>query len=236
MKRKRTNQDDGNDQKRRKEDYAHWAKYLDSIFEKDIYRKIRWDAEKSLSYVTPYKQSKKMLKWFSTMDDFLFCRNKHDKIVFVETCGGLGGDSIQLLNWPYVECVISCEIDKKRYDCLVHNTNLVSGRHMYPRNQNFIEWWKKDRKFKRDDNVVVYVDPPWGGSGYQDSESIQDLFLEYEGKNYGCMDLVNLVKLDKNVDSVLFKLPFNFDTKTFNLEEFYVYKYKKTIYVLVKLS
>jgi hypothetical protein len=236
--------------KKKNKNRARWRERIHGIFERPATKKnvelsslIKYDRDETLSFVTPYIQSRKSVSWILTTDNMVFKRDDSQLISVVDVCGGLGGDAIQFLKNDYVKNVVSFEIEPKRYDCMVHNVNLYFNFRAYNNrfigmNCNFIRWWINDRYFFPEDNVCVYVDLPWGGSDYQNRGVVSDLFLQYDGVKYGCLELFSLLREEKRVDSVVFKLPFNFGVQSLfgKLEaEYYTFHIKKTVYVMIPI-
>jgi hypothetical protein len=188
---------------------------------------IKYDNIKSLTYVTPHYQAIAMNQWIT---------NKLGTgLTIIESCGGLGGDTIQFYKNGSVIKVISYEIDLERFNAFKynvdksHNSKYHANVKLY--NENFIPMIINMNKFP--DKTVVYFDIPWGGSTYKKLSVIQDLYITYDDKTYGCIELTKLVA-DRGAMAVIFKLPLNFKIAIFdNLSNKYYLKKGKTLYIMI---
>jgi 16S rRNA G966 N2-methylase RsmD len=213
-----------------------WKDRIHSIFPRDPKGKIKYDSIESLSYVTPHTQSAKMISSIISIFSTNYSLPNKEKITVIEATGGLGGDTTMFAKHKKVSKVISIELDKERFKCLKHNVSLYKvNAEMILRRDNFVDWFITNRKkIKALKNVCVFVDPPWGGTGYKSMKTIDDLYItDNGGKKYGVMDIVNLVS--DTVDMIFFKLPYNFDLAIFNkgTKEYYVMRIKKILFVCI---
>lgn len=126
---------------------------------------------------------------------------KSKDLIITDTTGNNGSDTIALgLNFTHVN---SIEIDPTNFIALQHNVKKVYNLNnvdLY--NGNSIEILKK---LNQD---VIYVDPPWGGSDYKNSEHIE---LYMDGKSMG--EIFN--EFRSNTKLFVFKLPKNYNFTKF---------------------
>ena len=75
---------------------------------------------------------------------------------------------------------------------------------------------------------VIYLDPPWGGLDYKNSEKLAfklgDMKLE---------DLCDDIMKNKLCKLLILKLPYNYDLDTFK-HKLSVYKIKRVLFVFIK--
>jgi len=123
----------------------------------------------------------------------------------LETCGGLGGDTVVLTQMG--ASVIVYEPNRKRCDMLWNNVAL--GGHAY--NSNLIR-----KNFDIKVNLhpycnILYMDPPWGGPEYKNLPIIENLSLGTTTINEIVMDFSESSNcLDQ---MIVLKLPFNYNIK-----------------------
>jgi len=127
----------------------------------------------------------------------------NDRIL--ETCGGLGGDTIVLTQLG--TSVITYEPDKTRYQMLKNNVYLGG----LSENCNYINTRYSPLVNPHTDCNILYMDPPWGGPGYKKSKVINELYLGF----LKISDIVmNFSEQSNCIDqTIVLKLPFNYDIK-----------------------
>lgn len=203
-----------------------------SIIDRQIYKlfgltDIKYDDIKTLTYVTPYYQAISINKWIS--------HKYNTDISIVESCGGLGGDTIQFYKNRSIISVISCELNEDRFKAFKYNVNKHHNNKVNASltiyNDNFIKIFNT---ITIPNKTIVYLDLPWGGSTYKHSKIIQDLYLSYKDVKYGCVDLINMISKNKNVLAIIFKLPLNFNFEIFTTPSFNIKK-NKTVYKIFRL-
>ena len=82
------------------------------------------------------------------------------KSTIFDGTAGLGGNTLSFCN--YFKNVISCEINKSRYDILKKNIELYKYNNIVINNINCIEYIKNNNN-----SDVYFFDPPWGGPDYK---------------------------------------------------------------------
>ena len=143
------------------------------------------------------------------------------KSTIFDGTAGLGGNTLSFCN--YFKNVISCEINKSRYDILKKNIELYKYNNIVINNINCIEYIKNNNS-----SDVYFFDPPWGGPDYKFKTNIS---LKLSN-----MSLINIVKLIKNKNNnaiICFKLPFNYNFNEFKNIKFYKKKIKNMIILLI---
>lgn len=143
------------------------------------------------------------------------------KSTIFDGTAGLGGNTLSFCN--YFKNVISCEINKSRYDILKKNIELYKYNNIVINNINCIEYIKNNNN-----SDVYFFDPPWGGPDYKFKTNIS---LKLSN-----MSLINIVKLIKNKNNnaiICFKLPFNYNFNEFKNIKFYKKKIKNMIILLI---
>ena len=143
------------------------------------------------------------------------------KSTIFDGTAGLGGNTLSFCN--YFKNVISCEINKSRYDILKKNIELYKYNNVVINNINCIEYIKNNNS-----SDVYFFDPPWGGPDYKFKTNIS---LKLSN-----MSLINIVKLIKNKNNnaiICFKLPFNYNFNEFKNIKFYKKKIKNMIILLI---
>ena len=143
------------------------------------------------------------------------------KSTIFDGTAGLGGNTLSFCN--YFKNVISCEINKSRYDILKKNIELYKYNNIVINNINCIEYIKNNNS-----SDVYFFDPPWGGPDYKFKTNISLKLAN--------MSLINIVKLIKNKNNnaiICFKLPFNYNFNEFKNIKFYKKKIKNMIKLLI---
>jgi len=143
------------------------------------------------------------------------------KSTIFDGTAGLGGNTLSFCN--YFKNVISCEINKSRYDILKKNIELYKYNNIVINNINCIEYIKNNNS-----SDVYFFDPPWGGPDYKFKTNISLKLAN--------MSLINIVKLIKNKNNnaiICFKLPFNYNFNEFKNIKFYKKKIKNMIILLI---
>ena len=146
---------------------------------------------------------------------------KANESTIFDGTAGLGGNTLSFCN--YFKNVISCEINKLRYDILKKNIELYKYNNVVSNNINCIEYIKNNNS-----SDVYFFDPPWGGPDYKFKTNIS---LKLSG-----MSLINIIKLIKNKNNnaiICFKLPFNYNFNEFENTKYYKKKIKNIIILLI---
>lgn len=161
------------------------------------YITIPHDSERIVQFIT-----KKLEKYKPAKD-----------ITIIDSTACVGGDTITFCH--NFGKVIPIEIDKKRYDCLLHNLKVYNINNAYTEgcNGNCLDIIPNIKV----DVEVIFVDPPWGGKEYKLHDKL-DLQL-------GDMDLDQVVKLffkTTTVKLIVLKLPknYNYDNLLSKLKDY----------------
>ena len=143
------------------------------------------------------------------------------KSTIFDGTAGLGGNTLSFCN--YFKNVISCEINKSRYDILKKNIELYKYNNIITNNIDCIEYIKNNNS-----NDVYFFDPPWGGPDYKFKTNIS-----LKLSNMSLIDIIKLIK-NKNSNAIIcFKLPFNYNFNEFKNIKYYKKKIKNMIILLI---
>lgn len=143
------------------------------------------------------------------------------KSTIFDGTAGLGGNTLSFCN--YFKNVISCEINKSRYDILKKNIELYKYNNIVINNINCIEYIKNNNS-----SDVYFFDPPWGGPDYKFKTNIS-----LKLSNVSLINIVKLIKNKNNNAIICFKLPFNYNFNEFKNIKFYKKKIKNMIILLI---
>ena len=190
-------------------------KYIDTFFRK---KGVQYD-EESLSYVTPYIQSEKVINWMVAIHGLKYTAIGQ----VIDLTGCVGGNSLEFaLKFNHV---VTYEIREDYSNMLQHNADIynVDIDIINSSSEDFI-----DNNDVVKPGTAVFFDPPWGGKDYK-SKNINDLYI---GK-YGVLDVINSCK-KKGVEICVAKLPYNFNMNLFKpYKQYYTYQYNKVKYVAI---
>ena len=139
----------------------------------------------------------------------------------IETCAGIGGDTITAANNPYISSVITYECEKTRADILINNLKLfdidyeiVKPEKSYKTNSKVIVNQTFFKGTQTENPYIVYMDPPWVSSSnkkpWKDLTSSDYL---YEGIKIGNFTLEQWIDSMKNVQLFVLKLPVGYKLK-----------------------
>ncbi|AYV77591.1 MAG: putative RNA methylase [Dasosvirus sp.] len=147
---------------------------------------------------------------------------------------GVGGDTISF--GQTFGTVIATEINFKRYCMLQNNISVYNLYNVIPINKDCLQILDKINNNHID---VIYLDPPWGGSKYKQSEKLR---LSFGDRSLEDTILHILQKFTGKVKLIVLKLPKNYDLENLyrytknNHYTVYLYELKKMIILLFKLS
>lgn len=144
------------------------------------------------------------------------------KISICDLTAGVGGNVISFSN--YFNSVHAIELDKLRHDYLVNNVDIYNLKNITTYNLCAIKFI--DEYLLKINPSVLFIDPPWGGSGYKNNDSlklnighlsIEDLLVFILNKFS-----LGYVSCNKNLEYsvehnkiIIFKLPKNYDITFF---------------------
>ena len=192
------------------------------------YSKLKIDDE-SLTYIT--------IREIADLTSKIICHHlikfniNPQKIKIMDYTAGVGGNVLSFSK--YFNKVYAVEIDKQRYDNLTNNVDVYECKNVLCINDSSINF--NDKFLVEINPNVIFVDPPWGGNGYKENESLRlklgnvaieelviDIFSKlYENiiKNENLTYEVNNKKIYKqNIfhnKFVVLKLPKNYDIEYF---------------------
>jgi hypothetical protein len=156
-------------------------------------------------------------------------------ILLIDGTTSIGGNFLEFIK--YFKYNIGIELNKDRYDKLNDNikkidnivikkTNKSYNKYIYNNNKiitingSFINIYYKILKKYENMDIVIFLDPPWGGKEYKNYDKI----------NFG-LDGIALLDIIKNIRSIkenvyfCLKLPLNY-----YLDSFWGMNYKKYIF------
>lgn len=180
---------------------------IQRIFGNDCSPLLQADSESSY-YVTNYRDSyliNQLIASYIEEDLMMDCK----MLTVVEPCAGIGGDTIHLAK--NFKKVISTEIDKTRFEMCVNNLKVSNCfENVDIKNEDFrnIEHSIGTLNGKG----VIYVDPPWGGCSYKDSETCNFGF-----NNESLVDFVKRMFSNLKPSLIALKLPLNFEMSQFKV-------------------
>jgi 16S rRNA G966 N2-methylase RsmD len=146
--------------RRKTEFFINYTKLFPEPPDRD-YGKLQIDRE-TVSYITTPHNSK-LISQIITNNI-----NDTDNITIFDMMAGVGGDSIEFAK-KYGR-VISCEKDENRFSMLKNNISVYGFSNVDLHNSNCIDLLSDNKILNVID--VVYMDPPWGGKSYKNSDSL----------------------------------------------------------------
>lgn len=188
--------------RRKTEFFINYTKLFPEPPDRD-YTKLQIDRE-TVSYITtPYNS--KLISQIIT--DNINSKYNPQNITIFDAMAGVGGDSIEFA--AKYDRVISCEKDANRFSMLKNNISVYGFSNVDLHNSNCIDLLSENKLLSEVD--VVYMDPPWGGKSYKNSDSlllkiddtpIEDLINSIISKKYKELMKMKLIvlKLPKNYD------------------------------------
>lgn len=197
--------------------------YMHKLFPRirDVNLKNLMIDETTMTYITTPHETKKI---FNDIVPHVNKYKKYNKCTIVDTTGGAGGDTITFCQ--HFQSVISIEQDTTRYMYLKHNIEQYGFQNCSVLNGDSTVICPKLQYCD-----VIFIDPPWGGSGYKNKQNIElvlgDMKLEtfvlrcFDKEIMMCQPKVVALKLPKN-----YNLKFLFDS----LQEYldiYIYEHDK---------
>lgn len=138
--------------------------------------------------------------------------------------GGTGGNTLSFAT--FFRKVNSIEFDKNRSKYLENNVSIYGFTNVNVINGDTVEQVKKI-----EDQDVVFIDPPWGGSSYKLQKYVK-LFMATTPIEDLCLDIFDSTKTKCVPKLIALKLPLNYDTKYFHSK---LNKYKIKYYKLKKM-
>jgi 16S rRNA G966 N2-methylase RsmD len=194
----------------------------------DDYAKLKIDDE-SLTYIT--------IREIADLTSKIICHHlikfniNPQKIKIMDYTAGVGGNVLSFSK--YFNKVYAIELDKKRYEYLTNNVNIYECKNVLCINDSSITF--NDKFLVEINPNVIFVDPPWGGNGYKENESlrlkigeipIEELVIDIFAKLYN--EIIKNDNLTYEVNNkkiykqnifhnkfVVLKLPKNYDIEYF---------------------
>lgn len=192
------------------------------------YSKLKID-EESLTYIT--------IREIADLTSKIICHHlikfniNPQKVKIIDYTAGVGGNILSFSK--YFNKVYAIELDKKRYEYLINNVDVYECKNVLCINDSSITF--HDKFLVEINPNIIFVDPPWGGNGYKENESlrlklgdvpIEELVINIFSKLYN--EIIKNEKLTFEVNNkkiykqnifhnkfVILKLPKNYDIEYF---------------------
>ena len=157
------------------------------------------------------------------------------KCIIADYTSGVGGNILSFSK--FFKLVYAIELDKIRVEYLKNNIDVYGYKNIKVINGCAIEF--NNNKLIESNPNIIFIDPPWGGSGYKNSDSLtlklgsinlEELVIDIVDKfSKHYIDITNFNPKEKhnnyNNKFIILKLPKNYD-----IEYFYNYIKKKNIF------
>ncbi len=148
-----------------------------------------------------------------------------------DATAGLGGNTLSFAN--NFKKVISCELDKDRFDMLEINISNYNYQNITIYNDDSIKLLNN----LSEEIDAIFFDPPWGGPTYKYEDCV-----EISLSNMSLDNICLLINKETNIKLIIFKLPYNYNSdslikncksiiKTYNIYNEGNIQY---VYILVK--
>lgn len=204
------------------------------------YAKLKID-ETSFSYITIREIADIISKIIS--HHLLVYNLNPQKITIIDYTSGVGGNVLSFSKFFYI--VYAVEICKLRCEYLENNINIYGYKNIKIINESALTFNEND--MIEINPSVIYIDPPWGGNEYKNSDSlllhlgnmsIEELLINIVQK----FSIYYLNKSDDNYNNklIVLKLPKNYDIEyLYNFikknNNFVNYNIKTYLYILNKM-
>jgi 16S rRNA G966 N2-methylase RsmD len=178
-----------------------------------------------LKHIFPYIKNKALMNYLRIDDDsvhYISSKNVAEKITYIismhlnklnilnenaiitDATAGVGGDTISFCKmFKYVYAI---ELNKLRYDYLNNNLNVYGISNVILFNQDFLNILPQI-----EDHNAIFIDPPWGGCGYQKINKLRIKISEIMDLEDICLECLFGLNMKKTVDLIALKLPNNYD-------------------------
>ena len=164
--------------------------------------------EQALYSITPAQDANTMSRLCANLPGM---RDLGRKPVITDGCACVGGNVMSFaLSGAYAQ-VNAVEFDESRARMLEHNVNVIRGR--APCTVNIVtgSYIALMHTLSQD---IVFLDPPWGGTDYENGESVK---LELGGKTV--TDIIEYLENSSHTQLVFWKAPeINYDEHDMNTQ------------------
>lgn len=164
-------------------------------------REVKLSIE-ALYSVSHYKHNELVVKYLEKKIDV-------SKFTMIDMTANVGGVTIYMAH--HFKSVIAIEYDSMNYNSLVKNINLYGLKNVKHIKDNSLDVVSKMLYKKKTNNIVVFLDPPWGGVDYKSQKTIE-LYLD----NININDIVEFIVY--LADFIILKAPLNFNHKNQHLK------------------
>ena len=138
-------------------------------------------------------------------------------INIVDYTAGVGGNTLSFLK--YFKHVLAIELSNERSKFLKNNIDIYEYNNYTIINNSSITYTDENLEYENQD--IIFIDPPWGGINYKNSENIHLTLSDkpIEELLFNIIDKLNkyssLNELNNKYKIIAFKLPKNYDIKYF---------------------
>jgi hypothetical protein len=167
--------------------------------------------KETLTYTTPIWWAEKIKQYLIANFIGVSSRNRPNSLGYTvfDMTGCIGGDTIPLSK--YFKTVHSCELNPQTYELLVANVGKSGAKNIKTYNDDSDRLLFSSELAPAPD--VVYMDPPWGGAGY-DKE--QNITLRFGSEGLTMAEYATKIMTIPGIRLVVLKLPHNHDISAFN--------------------
>lgn len=132
---------------------------------------------------------------------------KAGELFLTDMTAGMGCDTVTFCQ--YFKFINAFENNSDAYSALKHNLNIFGADNCCTYEKDSVDYVVNKKLVRQD---IIYIDPPWGGSGYKDKINLR---LSLGGKSIEniCIELIkdNNGKRHTRTRMIALKLPNNYD-------------------------
>lgn len=129
----------------------------------------------------------------------------NNNVIITDAMSGIGGNTLSFADSLYY--VNAIEYDEHRFYDMISNVSLFNKGNVLCINEDYLDVM---RRLKQD---IIFMDPPWGGKSYKDSEK-----MTIDIGSVSLSDICSIIIDEKLCSMLLLKLPLNYDIDSFNTE------------------
>jgi len=152
-------------------------------------------------------------------------------LVIIDGTANVGGDTINFALNDNIKKVISIEKNPTTFQKLKHNIETYNLQHKVTTLNDDLTKIIDQCSHPAD---ILFIDAPWGGPSYKFAN-----FLDLELSGIKLYDIVKKAVLCNNIDYLVLKVPFNYNTKNLlketSLKKIEIYKIKNYLLIIAKL-
>lgn len=152
-------------------------------------------------------------------------------LVILDGTANVGGDTINFALNDNIKKVISIEKNPTTFQKLKHNIETYNLQHKVTTLNDDLTKIIDQCSHPAD---ILFIDAPWGGPSYKFAN-----FLDLELSGIKLYDIVKKAVQCNNIDYLVLKVPFNYNTKNLlketSLKKIEIYKIKNYLLIIAKL-